>query len=132
MLLFKPTTTSRHCSLTRHSVLLSLTDLTFCAVLIPSDYLKQILPLTFISPLFDPNTLLVKRSFRLSSKCWKHLLIFPSSILRRMSFVHQLLNVHSVKTDFCANILCATLFSNFDNVFLLLHSTRTLIHGIFF
>ena len=67
-----------------HLILLSLTDLTICAVLITSDHLKQIFSLIFISSLHDSNTILVKSYFRLSSKCWNQFLIIRSSILRRI------------------------------------------------
>ena len=49
-----------------------------------------------------------------------------------MYYVHKLLNLNSVKTYLCPNILCAPPFSNFEHIFLLLHSTRALFHGIYF
>ena len=88
-----------------HIILLTLIDFTFCAVLIPSDHLKQLLPLKCITPSSDSNSLLFSRSFRLSSKFLNDFLKFQSSITSRVSFAHQLLNLHYVITYHYANFL---------------------------
>ena len=85
-----------------------------------------------MSPVSDPNTLLVKRYFRSSSKCWNHFLIFRFSISRRMYFVHQLWSLYSVKTDKYSKIIFAPHFSNIEHFFLLVKYTRALLHGTFF